>query len=49
MFGKGICMNSNANPKIKTNEKWEQIGNKTECALLEMVFKLGYDYRNVRK
>lgn len=50
MLAKGICMNSNANPRIMSNnEKWEQIGNKTECALLEMVYKLGYDYRNVRK
>lgn len=49
MLGKGICMNSNANPKIKLSDKWEQIGNKTECALLEMVSKLGYDFRTVRK
>lgn len=49
MIGKGICMNSNANPKIKVSDKWEQIGNKTECALLEMVSKLGYDFRTVRK
>lgn len=47
---KGIAVNSNANPKVKTNnQKWEQIGNKTQCALLQMAFKFGYDYRNLRK
>lgn len=34
MLSKGICMNSNAYPKIKQSDRWEQIGNKTECALL---------------
>ena len=29
----GVCLNSNAHPRI-TNGKFEQIGNKTECALL---------------
>lgn len=25
----GICLNSNANPKVNQGERWEQIGNKT--------------------
>lgn len=43
----GICLNSNAHPKIEGN-KFEHIGNKTECALLEMSFKFGFDFRKVR-
>lgn len=39
----GIAINSNANPKLR-GDKFEQIGNKTECALLEMAYKLGYDF-----
>ena len=34
MVGKGISMNSNAQPKVGQNGKFDQIGNKTECALL---------------
>lgn len=47
----GACVNSNAHPKveIKNNKNtFEQIGNKTECALLEMAFKFGYDFRIIR-
>jgi len=29
--------------------KFVQIGNKTECALLEMAYNLGFDFRQVRK
>lgn len=43
----GVCNNSNANPVI-TQSSNEQIGNKTECALLEMAFKMGYDYKKIR-
>lgn len=43
----GVCNNSNANPVI-TKTSNEQIGNKTECALLEMAFKMGYDYKKYR-
>lgn len=43
----GVCNNSNANPVI-TAKSNEQIGNKTECALLEMAFKMGYDYKKFR-
>ncbi len=43
----GVCNNSNANPVI-TKSSNEQIGNKTECALLEMAFNFGYDYKKWR-
>ena len=33
-MSKGIAVNSNAHPKIDGNNNFEQIGNKTECALL---------------
>jgi Ca2+ transporting ATPase len=46
-----LCNNSNANPII-THQKGsiaiEQIGNKTECALLEMAYRMGYDYKKFR-
>lgn len=45
----GVCLNSNAHPKIESTGKFEQIGNKTECALLEMAYKMGYDFREIRK
>jgi len=48
----GICNNSNANPKFvsekSTNLRIEQNGNKTECALLEVAYKMGYDYEKFR-
>lgn len=43
----GVCNNSNANPVI-TKTSNEQIGNKTECALLEMAYNFGYDYKKWR-
>jgi P-type Ca2+ transporter type 2B len=46
-----VCNNSNANPVITQsggNININQIGNKTECALLEMAFRMGYDYKRVR-
>lgn len=43
----GICNNSTANPVI-TSTSNEQIGNKTECALLEMSYKMGFDYKRWR-
>lgn len=49
MMCKGSALNSNANPQIGQDNKFEQIGNKTECALLEMAFKMGYDFRLLRK
>ena len=48
MLSTGICLNSNAYPKIQGNS-FQQIGNKTECALLEMSYKLGYDFRVIRE
>lgn len=46
-----ICQNSNATPEIKEENgvlKNVQIGNKTECALLELAYKLGFNYREHR-
>ena len=45
----GVSLNSNANPKVKKDEKFEQLGNKTECSLLEMIYKWGFDFRDIRK
>lgn len=45
-------MNSNASPIIEVvngHKLIKQIGNKTECALLDLAYTLGYDYRDVRK
>lgn len=47
----GVCNNSNANPVITTQQGKigiEQLGNKTECALLEMAYRMGYDYKKIR-
>lgn len=47
-----ICNNSSANPKFvqERNQplRIEQIGNKTECALLEVAYRMGYDYEKFR-
>jgi Ca2+ transporting ATPase len=51
LLATGACVNSNAHPKleIKNNHTvFEQIGNKTECALLEMAHKFGYEFKNIR-
>lgn len=44
----GLCVNSNAFPTIMDNGKFEQIGNKTECSLLELAFEFDYNYKNYR-
>lgn len=43
----GICFNSNALPKI-TRTSFEHNGNKTECALLEMAYNMGFNYEKYR-
>ena len=52
IFSIGICQNSNATPQITKQPNGtlliNQIGNKTECALLELAYKLGYPYREFR-
>lgn len=48
---KSICQNSNATPEFigaGNNLRVNQIGNKTECALLEMAYKIGYNYKEHR-
>jgi Ca2+ transporting ATPase len=53
LFSVGVALNSSANPKFIVNNdgtlEIDQIGNKTDCALLEVAHVLGYDYRTVRK
>lgn len=47
----GACVNSTAHPKmhrIQNKVEFEQIGNKTECALLEMAHKFNYDFTKIR-
>lgn len=46
-----VCNNTNASPTIAFKGKDvmnNQIGNKTDCALLEMAFRMGYDYKKYR-
>lgn len=47
LFCEGICINSNALPKI-TKNSFEHNGNKTECALLELANKFGFNYEKYR-
>ncbi|KAL4486593.1 hypothetical protein ABPG73_003897 [Tetrahymena malaccensis] len=44
----GLCVNSNAFPTVDKNGKFQQNGNKTECALLELAYQFDVDYRNYR-
>ena len=49
LLSNAVCLNSDAHPKIKKGG-FEQIGNKTECALLEMVYNWNEaDYIKIRK
>jgi magnesium-transporting ATPase (P-type) len=51
LFGLGVCSNSQADPKFSgegSELKMEAIGNRSECALLEAAYKLGFDYRKIR-
>lgn len=46
-----VCNNTSASPSIVrqgTEVLNNQVGNKTECALLEMAFRMGYDYKKFR-
>jgi magnesium-transporting ATPase (P-type) len=48
LLASAVALNSDANPKVKRGG-FEQVGNKTECALLEMIYNYGHDYRDIRK
>jgi len=52
LFCLGVCNNSSANPKFVQERgqplRIDQIGNKTECALLEVAYRMGYDYEKFR-
>ena len=47
-----ITNNTNASPTIARDNQGQvtnnQVGNKTDCALLEMAFRMGYDYKKFR-
>jgi Ca2+ transporting ATPase len=47
LFAEAVCYNSSSNTIPEKNAKtgkWVQIGNKTECALLELADFLGFPY-----
>lgn len=48
IFSEAVSVNSDAYPKKLPTGNFEQIGNKTECALLELANKFGYDYLQYR-
>ncbi|CAD8093207.1 unnamed protein product [Paramecium sonneborni] len=49
IMSESICCNSIANPtKDRDSNRWIQIGNKTECALIELADNFGYKYSNYR-
>ena len=47
LFLESVCVNSDATPRT-TNGKFEHLGNKTECSLLELALKFGCDYNTFR-
>jgi magnesium-transporting ATPase (P-type) len=48
-FCQAACINSGAFPvKDKVSGKYIQVGNKTECALLELADQAGFDYNSFR-
>ena len=49
LVGEGVAVNSTGDIKWDVKTKlWEQIGNKTECALLQFITDLGVDYIHLR-
>ncbi|CAK83509.1 unnamed protein product (macronuclear) [Paramecium tetraurelia] len=49
IMSESICYNSIANPtKDRDTNRWTQIGNKTECALIELADNFGFKYSNYR-
>lgn len=48
IFCESVCVNSDANPRYNDKSEFEHLGNKTECALIELCIKLGYDYKKYR-
>ena len=51
LLREGIAMNSAPTSNVEKNESgtYDIVGNKTECALLLMLLKMGIDYKKVRK
>lgn len=49
VIGEGVAVNSTGDIKWDPKTKlWEQIGNKTDCALLQLITDLGVDYAQIR-
>lgn len=49
IFIESVCINSDANPRLDVSKNvFEHLGNKTECALLELCLKMGVDYKKFR-
>ena len=48
-YNSSICNNTTANPERRGDGTFEQLGNKTECALIEVAYKMGHDYKEIRK
>ena len=49
LISNSVCVNSDARPKKVADGSFEQIGNKTECSLLELADKLGFEYEKIRE
>jgi len=46
----GVCVNSTANIHWNPlSNLWDQLGNKTDCALLAMAHELGVEYKKIRE
>jgi len=49
IFASSIAINSNARVVLEKNGTYSHIGNKTECALLQMISQLNFDYEHSRQ
>jgi Ca2+ transporting ATPase len=47
-YSEAVCANSTARPEKSEDGAWKQVGNKTECALIELANKFDCDYQNYR-
>lgn len=49
LLGIGVSLNSDAHPTIDKKGVFLQLGNKTECALLELAYKFGHNFIEIRQ
>ena len=50
IFTRGIALNSTGDIRWDSNTRlWQQMGNKTDCALLQLVEDLGFEYTEIRE